>query len=65
MEYVRLNDAETADTILHEILHAIFYKMYVGKGDDEEAVVSKLATGLVTVMKDNPELFKALQKLVD
>lgn len=66
IDYVRLKQGgETADTIIHEILHALWDKMFVGKGDDEEAIVSKLGTGLTTVMKDNPELFKALQKLVD
>jgi hypothetical protein len=54
----------TADTVIHEVLH-ILVKMFDLKVDDEEHVVLTLATGLVTVMKDNPDLFPALQMIIE
>lgn len=47
---------EEADSILHEVLHAIRYSMKVDiDPDTEELVVSALATGLLGVLQDNPE----------
>lgn len=47
---------EEADTVLHEVLHAIFYTMKIGLDmDTEEKAVSALATGLIGVIQDNPE----------
>lgn len=47
---------EEADTVLHEVMHAIFYTMKIGLDiDTEEKVVSALASGLVGVFQDNPE----------
>lgn len=47
---------EEADTLLHEVLHAIAYTMKIGLDlDDEEKVVAALATGLLGVIQDNPE----------
>lgn len=47
---------EEADTVLHEVLHAIFYTMKIGLDlDTEEKCVSALATGLIGVIQDNPE----------
>lgn len=52
---------EEVDTVLHEVLHAIFYTMKIGLDmDTEEKVVSALATGLVGVLQDNPEFSKWL-----
>lgn len=51
---------EEADTVLHEVLHAICYTMKLGFPIAEEAAVSALATGLIGVMQDNPEWAKWL-----
>lgn len=52
---------EEADTVLHEVLHAITYTMKLGFPiDEEEKFVSALATGLVGVLQDNPEFAKWL-----
>ena len=45
-----------ADTVLHEILHALCWHYHLDLGDAEERVVTCLATGLAQVMSDNPEL---------
>lgn len=52
------------DTLLHEILHGIYYLFQLSKGDSEERVVSALSTGLLTVLIDNPEIIKYIQRTV-
>lgn len=53
-----------ANTLLHEVLHAIAYQM--GKfgldSKSEEKVVEVMANGICAVMRDNPDLFPLLQK---
>ena len=52
---------EEADTLIHEILHAIWFTMSISMGGaDEEAVVRRMATGLMGVILDNPHLLKYL-----
>ena len=43
-----------ADTVLHELLHAIFQTFALKDDDDEERIVSALATGIIGVLRDNP-----------
>ena len=43
-----------ADTVLHELLHAIFKTFALKDEDDEERIVSAMATGLICVFRDNP-----------
>ncbi len=45
---------QEADTRLHEVLHAIWYAMGLPR-NNEERIVSQLATGLLAVLKDNGE----------
>ena len=53
-----------ANSLLHEVLHAIAHQM--GKfgldEDSEEKVVEVMANGLCAVMRDNPKLFPLIQK---
>lgn len=68
IEFVEnLKGNETVDTIIHEIFHGIFRStdlMFNQDGELEEHIVTVLATGLTTVMKDNPKLFLALQEMI-
>lgn len=56
---------ETANTLLHEILHAVWRCFNIPRGkagilDDvlnEEIAVGGTANGLCAVMRDNPEVF--------
>ena len=51
-----------ANTILHEVLHAIIYQWNMELDDKvEEQVVNGLANGLTTVFVDNPELMDYLK----
>jgi len=49
------------DTLLHEIMHAILHQQgYHHAYKLEESFVRPLATGIITVLQDNPALAKAL-----
>lgn len=56
---------EVADTLIHEILHAICHSYLpdVERADEEE-VVTMIAHGLTQVLRDNPTLFPELKKLL-
>ena len=54
-------DAEKArDTLLHEVLHAIYAEYRLEDEDKEERTVSTIATALTQVMVDSAELRKWL-----
>ena len=51
-----------ANTILHEILHAVVYQWNIELGEkEEETLVNSLTNGLVTVFVDNPDLMDYLK----
>lgn len=55
---------EEADTLLHEIFHAIWYCMNISHGGtDEEGVVHRMASGMLQVLMDNPSLLKYYQAI--
>ncbi len=50
--------SQEADTIFHEILHAVYEAMALKDGEtDEERIVRAFTTGILNVWKDNPQLF--------
>jgi len=53
-----------ANTLIHEILHGIFYQSGLGETcQQEEAVVNTLANGLSQVMRDNPEAMRRILQM--
>lgn len=48
------------DTLLHEIMHAVFYEYGIQPQDDEERTIRVMSTGLTQVFLDNPEIGKFL-----
>ena len=67
-----LNDADYANTLLHEILHAVAYEMsltqegnVLAKDSDEEIVVNSITNGLMGVIKDNSWFLKILQENIN
>jgi hypothetical protein len=48
--------AETADTLIHETLHAVWNVAGLQAKDSEERIVTSLAHQLTQVIRDNPEL---------
>lgn len=65
IKYMHTDATDTVDSVLHEVLHGLWY-MFDLDGDQEveEHVVKVLATGLTCVMKDNPVLFRKLQAML-
>ena len=52
-----------ANTLIHEILHAIVYQWGIDVDDkEEEKICNTLANGLTTVFVNNPSLLSYLQK---
>lgn len=59
-----MDDAEKANTILHEILHAICYTQGLDLPvAEEERVVNSLSNGLIAFIRDNPRFTLQLLKL--
>jgi len=58
--YVYMGDEPmmNADTLLHEVIHATWAWMGLEERHDEEAAATRLATGLINVFYDNPELLE-------
>jgi hypothetical protein len=57
-------DERTAETLLHEVIHAAWYEWGLRKGDDEERCVEVLGFALATVARDNPDLFPWISKVI-
>jgi hypothetical protein len=55
IEIRKSNAVLEVDTLIHEILHAIEYKMGLA---NNEHYVNRFATGLTQVFKDNPAVLK-------
>ena len=54
-----------ANTLLHEILHAIVYQWNIELEDkEEEKLVNGLTNGLTTVLVDNPKLVDYLKEKI-
>ena len=50
--------AQEAETVLHEVGHAIFEVMGLTDKDSEERTVAQFSCGLAMVIRDNPALIK-------
>ena len=57
-----LSEAERRETVIHELMHAVWLEMSIGYSDKtEEAIITKLAQGLASIVSENSP--KALQGL--
>ena len=57
--------SEEVDTLLHEVLHALCRYTALELNGDEERVVSALASGLTTVLKDNPKFIDYIKDSIN
>lgn len=61
-----LDAQQAAETMMHEMLHAVFscfgYADWAKAEDPEEAAVTILAKGLSCTTRDNPELWAQISK---
>jgi len=61
-----MHGIEKANTILHEINHAIFYSQGLHMPDDvEEQVVLAMTNGFIQFAKDNPKFVKKILRLIE
>jgi len=59
-----LDHGDRLDTLVHELLHAICDVVGLHP-DNEEGMVHAMATGLTTVMIDNPVFMSAIRQLAN
>ena len=61
---IEISPAQTtqqqADTLIHEVFHAIWATRALPPMVEEEECVTRLASGWTTVIRDNPELLPML-----
>lgn len=58
------DDQELANTILHEIFHAVWHIYGLPHSEQEEQVVTTLSNGFSGVLRDNPKLFEVLARMI-
>lgn len=52
-----MEEFDLRDAVLHECMHAILYQQgYSNEYEAEELYVRPLATGIIALLQDNPEL---------
>ena len=49
-------EVKAAYTLLHEIMHCVYFYYDMSQKDEEEAIVTKSSTGLIQVFRDNPDV---------
>lgn len=55
-----LSEDQTSDTLLHEVLHAVFLATGLNGEDREEELIERLTPMLLQVIRDNPDLIQTL-----
>ena len=50
-----MSPAQERDTLLHEIMHVLVALLQLSRGPSEEEICTRLSTGLMTVLSDNPK----------
>ncbi|HEY1772410.1 MAG TPA: hypothetical protein VGH91_04380 [Gammaproteobacteria bacterium] len=65
---IRIDDPQppgvVVDTVLHELLHAIWADFKLPDRPTEERAVTALAQGLMAVFRDNPGLATYIERLI-
>ena len=56
---------QAINTLLHEVLHAIYWAYGIEDGDKEERVVNHFALALLTLHRDNPWLADWITNVLD
>ena len=59
------SDIDKANTLFHEILHAIFTERgLIYSTKEEETIVLAMTNGIIDFIRDNPKFFKTWLKLL-
>lgn len=63
---IRFNGSvwQIADTLIHEVLHALYYHYKISKKTGEEKTVSCLSSGITQVIRDNDDWVLWLSELL-
>ncbi len=64
-EPATLTDAEVANTLVHEMCHAIYRLRDVQMGDCEERVVTSFANGFIELLRRNPHFMDWLREKLE
>ena len=56
-----INRMLIVDSFIHEINHAIYWAYGIDDKDEEERIVSTMATGWTQVYRDNPEVLEFIK----
>ena len=56
------NSQQEAETLLHELLHAVYATYGVRAKDPEERTISQMSIGMASVIRDNPDLIEWLKE---
>lgn len=56
------NDVTVMNTLIHELIHSIFYNYHL-PSEHEEQIVSCVTNGLCTILRLNPDLVNYIQKV--
>ena len=59
-----IHPKKTADTFLHEVLHALNFALDIKDGSKEEEICNRLSSGICCVWIDNPKAFAWWQSLL-
>ena len=46
------------ETVLHEVMHAVYMNAGLQQGDEEEKVVTALSSGVYQFLKDNKDVYR-------
>ena len=46
------------ETLLHEVIHAVYMNAGLQPGDDEEKIVTALSSGIYQFLKDNKDVYR-------
>lgn len=57
-------DRKAAETLVHEMLHAIFTEWVIEDEDKEERIVATLAGAICAAWRQNPEAFEWIREQV-
>lgn len=56
------SEKQEAETLIHELLHAIYSVFGVKPKDPEERVISQMSIGMASVIRDNPKVIEWLKE---
>ncbi len=57
---VTQKEQRVVETLIHEIIHAIYNLYNINDDDKEERIVSAMSRGWLQVYRDNPDLLKLI-----